>query len=124
MYVLMIAVVTCYLRVGRVGSLLNAPVVWMMVSVDVPENILPGVKALGEFYLNFLKKEKEIDWVFFSPAADMRSGVRTGRYRLGKDDMIVDIVGNSHISVEDYAAAMIDELEYPKHHQERFTIGY
>jgi putative NADH-flavin reductase len=54
----------------------------------------------------------------------MRPGVRTGRYRLGKDDMIVDIVGNSHISVEDYAAAMIDELEYPKHHQERFTIGY
>lgn len=42
----------------------------------------------------------------------MRPGVRTGRYRLGKDDMIVDIVGNSHISVEDYAAAMIDELEY------------
>ena len=44
----------------------------------------------------------------------MRPGVRTGRYRLGKDDMIVDIVGNSHISVEDYAAAMIDELEYPE----------
>ena len=91
---------------------------------EVPENILPGVKALGEFYLNFLMKEKEIDWVFFSPAADMRPGVRIGRYRLGKDDMIVDIVGNSHISVEDYAAAMIDELEHPKHHQERFTIGY
>jgi hypothetical protein len=36
----------------------------------------------------------------------------------------VDIVGNSHISVEDYAAAMIDELEHPQHHQERFTIGY
>ena len=54
-----------------------------------------------------------------------KAGVnRTGRYRLGKDDMIVDIVGNSHISVEDYAAAMIDELEHPKHHQERFTIGY
>ena len=86
--------------------------------------LLPGVKALGEFYLKFLTKEKEVDWVFFSPAADMRPGVRTGRYRLGKDDMIVDIVGNSHISVEDYAAAMIDELEHPQHHQERFTIGY
>ena len=56
-------------------------------------------------------------------AADMAPGVRTGRYRLGKDDMIVDIVGNSHISVEDYAAAMVDELEKPDHHQERFTIG-
>ena len=72
----------------------------------------------------FLKKEKEVDWVFFSPAADMAPGVRTGRYRLGKDEMIVDMVGNSHISVEDYAAAMIDELEKPEHHQERFTIGY
>ena len=71
-----------------------------------------------------VKKEKEIDWVFFSPAADMAPGVRTGRYRLGKDDMVVDVVGNSHISVQDYAAAMIDELEKPAHHQERFTIGY
>ena len=99
-----------FLMVGGAGSLFIAPGLRLMDSGEVPENILPGVKALGEFYLNFLKKEKEIDWVFFSPAADMRSGVRTGRYRLGKDDMIVDIVGNSHISVEDYAAAMIDEL--------------
>lgn len=51
-------------------------------------------------------------------------GVRTGRYRLGKDDMIVDKVGNSHISVEGYAAAMIDELEKPAHYREPFTIGY
>ena len=106
------------------GSLFIAPGLRLMDSGEVPENLLPGVKALGEFYLKFLTKEKEVDWVFFSPAADMRPGVRTGRYRLGKDDMIVDIVGNSHISVEDYAAAMIDELEHPQHHQERFTIGY
>lgn len=112
------------LMVGGAGSLFIAPGLRLMDSGEVPENILPGVKALGEFYLNFLNKEKKVDWVFFSPAADMRPGVRTGRYRLGKDDMIIDIVGNSHISVEDYAAAMIDELEHPKHHQERFTIGY
>lgn len=113
-----------FLMVGGAGSLFIALGLRLMDSGEVPENLLPGVKALGEFYLDFLKKEKEIDWVFFSPAADMRSGVRTGRYRLGKDDMIVYIVGNSHISVEDYAAAMIDELENPKHHRERFTIGY
>lgn len=112
------------LMVGGAGSLFIAPGLRLMDSGEVPENILPGVKALGEFYLNFLNKEKKVDWVFFSPAADMRPGVRTGRYRLGKDDMIIDIVGNSHISVEDYAAAMIDELEHPKHHQERFTIVY
>ena len=74
-----------FLMVGGAGSLFIAPGLRLMDSGEVPENILPGVKALGEFYLN---------------------------------------LGNSHISVEDYAAAMIDELEYPKHHQERFTIGY
>lgn len=113
-----------FLMVGGAGSLFIAPGIRLVDSGEVPEKLLPGVKALSDFYLNFLKKEKEVDWVFFSPAADMASGVRTGRYRLGKDDMIVDIVGNSHISVQDYAAAMVDELEEPAHHQERFTIGY
>ena len=112
------------LCVGGAGTLFCAPGLRVVDSGAIPAEIMSGVKSLGEFYLNTLCNEKEIDWVFFSPAADMRPGVRTGRYRLGKDDMIVDIVGNSHISVEDYAAAMIDELEYPKHHQERFTIGY
>ena len=113
-----------FLMVGGAGSLFIAPGIRLVDSGEVPEKIWPGVRSLSDFYLDFLKKEKEIDWVFFSPAADMASGVRTGRYRLGKDDMIVDIVGNSHISVEDYAAAMVDELEKPDHHQERFTIGY
>lgn len=112
------------LMVGGAGSLFIAPGLRLVDSGEVPENILPGVKGLSDFYLKFLREEKEIDWVFFSPAADMRSGVRTGRYRLGKDDMIVDMVGVSHISVQDYAAAMIDELEHPNHHLERFTIGY
>lgn len=68
--------------------------------------------------------EKEIDWVFFSPAGTIEPGERTGKYRLGKDDLIVDEKGESRISVEDYAKAMIDELENPQHHFERFTIGY
>lgn len=113
-----------FLMVGGAGSLFIAPGVRLVDSGEVPEKILPGVKALSDFYLNFLMKEKEVDWVFFSPAAHLFHGTRMGRYRLGKDDMIVDKVGNSHISVEDYAAAMIDELETPAHHQERFTIGY
>lgn len=113
-----------FLMVGGAGSLFIAPGIRLVDSGEVPEKLLPGVKALNDFYLDFLKKEKEIDWVFFSPAADMASGVRSGRYRLGKEDMIIDGVGNSHISVQDYAAAMIDELENPAHHQEIFTIGY
>lgn len=53
-----------FLMVGGAGSLFIAPGLRLMDSGEVPENILPGVKALGEFYLNFLMKEKEIDWVF------------------------------------------------------------
>ena len=116
--------VSRFLMVGGAGSLFIAPGIRLVDSGEVPEKLLPGVKALSDFYFHFLKKEKEIDWVFSSPAADMAPGVRTGRYRLGKDDMVVDIAGNSHISVQDYAAAMIDEFEKPAHHQERFTIGY
>ena len=73
---------------------------------------------------DYLLPEKELDWVFFSPAANLSGGDRTGEYRLGKDDMIFDSRGESNISVEDYAKAMIDEFEKPQHHRERFTIGY
>ena len=55
---------------------------------------------------------------------DRFSGKRTGNFRLGKDDLIVDGQGQSRISVQDYAAAMIDEMEHPAHHRERFTAGY
>ena len=62
----------------------------------------------------------------FSPAGEFdERGERTGKFRLGKDDLIIDPVTNSsHISVQDYAIAMVDELEKPAHHKERFTIGY
>ncbi len=93
----------------------------------LPEAWLPGVKSLGEFYLNTLMNEQELDWVFLSPAANLgnlKTGVRTGKYRVGKDDLIVDEKGDSFISVEDYAVAMIDELETSKHHKERFTVAY
>lgn len=117
------------LIVGGAASLFVAPGLRLMDSGKVPEAILPGVRSLAEFYLGTLMGEDGIDWVFFSPAgvlgtADRSPGVRTGTYRLGKDNLIVDAEGNSAISVEDYAKAMVDELENPGHHKERFTIGY
>ncbi|WP_299098629.1 NAD(P)-dependent oxidoreductase [uncultured Alistipes sp.] len=112
------------LCVGGAGSLFCAPGLRVVDSGVIPDAIMGGVKSLGEFYLNTLMNEKELDWVFFSPAGTLEPGKRTGKFRLGKDDLIVDKDGNSHISVEDYAVAMVDELETPKHHQERFTIGY
>ena len=112
------------LCVGGAGTLFCAPGLRMVDSGAIPDAIMGGVKSLGEFYLNTLMNEKEIDWIFFSPAGTLESGKRTGNFRLGKDDLIVDGNGISHISVEDYAVAMVDELENPKHHYERFTIGY
>ena len=63
-----------FLMVGGAGSLFIAPGLRLMDSGEVPENILPGVKTLGEFYLNFLMKEKEIDWVFFLSGSRYETG--------------------------------------------------
>jgi hypothetical protein len=90
----------------------------------IPESFQPAVRALANVYLIDLIDEKSLDWVFFSPASRLEPGLRTKKYRLGKDDLIVNDTGESKISVQDYAAAMIDELEKPAHHRERFTIGY
>ncbi len=112
------------LIVGGAGTLFCAPGLRVVDSGAIPAEIMGGVKSLGEFYLNTLNNEKSIDWVFFSPAGSLEAGEAKGNYRLGKDDLIVDGEGNSHITVGDYAKAMVDELETPAHHQERFTIGY
>lgn len=112
------------LIVGGAGTLFVTPGLRLVDTGAIPAEMIGLVKSLGEFYLNTLMDEKAIDWVFFSPAATIEQGERTGNYRLGKDDLIVDDKGESKISVQDYAKAMIDELEQPKHHNERFTIGY
>ncbi|MDO5570624.1 MAG: NAD(P)-dependent oxidoreductase [Bacteroidales bacterium] len=112
------------LCVGGAGTLFVAPGVRVLDSGAIPAEIMDAVKSLGEFYLNTLVNEKDIDWVFFSPAGTLQQGKRTGKFRLGKDDLIVDENGQSHISVEDYAMAMVDEMENENHHKERFTIGY
>lgn len=113
------------LIVGGAGTLFVKPGLRVVDSGAIPAEIMDGVRPLGDFYLNTLTNETGIDWVFFSPAGTFdEKGEKTGKYRLGKDDLIVDENGNSHISVQDYAAAMVDELEKPAHHQTRFTIGY
>ena len=110
--------------VGGAASLFISPGKRLMDAGVMPESFLPAVRALAGFYLNDLITEKNIDWVFFSPAVNLEPGMRTGKFRLGKDDIILNEKGESRISVQDYAAAMVDELEKPAHHRERFTIGY
>lgn len=113
-----------FLMVGGAGSLLVAPGRLLMDEPDVPKKLLPGIRGMAKIYTDLLLPEKSVDWVFLSPAANMAPGERTGKFRLGKDELIVDDSGDSNISVEDFAVAMIDELEQEKHHQERFTLGY
>ena len=114
------------LSVGGAGTLFVKPGLRVVDSGAIPAEIMDAVRSLGDFYLNGLTKEHDLDWVFFSPAGEFEEkGERTGKFRLGKDDLIVDpATGTSHISVQDYAVAMVDELEKPAHHKERFTIGY
>lgn len=74
--------------------------------------------------LNGLRQEQALDWAFFSPSNDFEPGRRTGKFRLGGDALIRDANGNSAISMEDYAVAMADEVESPKHSRQQFTAGY
>jgi uncharacterized protein len=66
----------------------------------------------------------ENDWSFLAPSAQLQPGTRTGKFRVGKDQLLVDANGQSRISVQDYAVAMIDELEHPAHIRQRFTVGH
>lgn len=65
-----------------------------------------------------------VDWAYLSPAASLEPGERTGRYRVGADELLVDADGNSRISVADLAVALLDEAEHPRHHRTRFTVAY
>lgn len=112
------------LIVGGAGTLFVKPGLRLMDTGKLAEEWMPGVKGLAEFFLNTLTKVDDIDWVFLSPAADFFPGERTGKYRTGKDDLLTDEKGDSRISTADYAIAMIDELEQPRHHKERFTVAY
>lgn len=111
------------LIVGGAGSLRVAPGSLLIDTPDFPEQYKSS--ALGaQDALALLREETELNWTMLSPAAEIFPGERTGKFRLGQDDLIVNADGNSGISVQDYAVAMIDELEQPKSERQRFTLGY
>lgn len=111
------------LFVGGAGSLEVKPGVQSVDLPEFPAEYKQGALATREA-LNLLRKEPSLDWSFLSPSADLSPGQRTGKFRLGTDQLLVDATGQSRISVEDYAMAMIDEVEKPKHVRQRFTVGY
>ncbi len=118
--------VTRFLAVGGAASLKTREGVEFLDSPEFPQEFEPykgGVRGTRALYY-LLKDEPSLDWVFVAPSVFLRPGERTGKFRLGKDHVLYDADGNSHISLEDYAVAMIDELERPAHHRERITVGY
>lgn len=112
-----------YLVVGGAGSLEVAPGVRLFDTPEFPALYLDEAKKGGAF-LDLLKQEKTLDWTFLSPSALIAPGERTGKFRLGLDQLLVDAAGKSTISAEDYAVALVDELEKPAHSRQRFTVGY
>jgi uncharacterized protein len=112
-----------YLVVGGAGSLEVAPGQKLIDTPTFPPAFKPEAGKGGEF-LKILREEKGLDWTFLSPSAVIEPGRRTGKFRLGGDQLLTDAQGKSSISFEDFAVALVDELEKPAHSRRRFTVGY
>ncbi len=110
------------IMVGGAGSLLVAPNLRLVDTPDFPAEWKPIATAHADAFE--VLQNSRLDWTYFSPAALIQPGKRTGKFRLGTDNLITDAQGNSSISAEDYAIALVDELETPKHIRQRFTVGY
>jgi putative NADH-flavin reductase len=112
--------------VGGAASLFVAPGVTLLDSGHVPNEW----QAIARAHRDLLQELKTtdiaagLDWTYFSPAAFVQPGERTGKFRTAKDDLVVDGEGESRISAEDYAIALVDVLERPQHVRARFTAGY
>jgi putative NADH-flavin reductase len=112
-----------YLVVGGAGSLEVAPGVRLVTVPEFPAAYKAEAEKGGVF-LDRLRQERELTWTFLSPPALLDFGSRTGKFRLGTDQLLVDSAGKSWISFEDFAVAMADEIERPAHIRSRFTVGY
>lgn len=109
--------------VGGAGSLEIAPGIALIDTPEFPEEYKPEASG-GRDFLNALREEQELEWTFLSPSALFIAGERTGQFRLGQDQLLVAADGKSWISYEDFAVALLDELEQAKHVRARFTVGY
>ncbi len=111
-----------YLVVGGAGSLEVSPGVALVTLPDFPAAYKQEALA-GQAFLALLRQEPQLDWTFLSPSAEFVPGERTGQFRLGQDALLSNAHG-SRISFEDYAVALVDEIERPAHRRARFTVGY
>ena len=113
-----------YLMVGGAASLLNEDGVKVWDTLEgLPDGVMNYIQE-GMRALDLLKEADDFDWTFLSPAVVIGPGERTGKFRLGKDNVVADENGDSKISYDDYAIAMVDELEQGNNIKARFTLGY
>jgi putative NADH-flavin reductase len=108
--------------VGGCGSLEVSPGVTVLKSGRWPEKLVPIATSHMKAFAAL--RASGINWTYFSPPMLIEPGVRTGKFRLGGDSLITGEQGKSWVSFEDYAVALVDELEKPAHERSRFTIGY
>jgi putative NADH-flavin reductase len=109
--------------VGGAGSLEIAPGLQLVDTPDFPAAWRPGSMGHRDA-LAVYRTANNLDWTYFSPAAFIQPGQRTGSYRTGTEQLVTDAKGESHISAEDYAVALVDEIEKPQFIRRRFTVAY
>lgn len=112
-----------YLVVGGAGSLEVAPGVRLVATPGFPVAYKAEAEK-GAAFLDLLRQERELNWTFLSPSVLFVAGERTGKFRLGTDQLLTAADGKSSISFEDFAVALADEIERPAHIRRRFTVGY
>ncbi|MFD7862932.1 NAD(P)-dependent oxidoreductase [Streptomyces sp. NPDC059783] len=111
------------ITVGGAGSLRTPDGKQVWDAEGLPEFLLQIMHAHGDA-LDYYRTVTDIRWTNCSPAATIEPGERTGTYRTGLDDLVTDDNGNSRITTEDYAVALIDEVENPRHTGERFNVAH
>lgn len=112
------------ITVGGAGTLEVAPGILLLDTVFIPKVWRPTEIAHREAKHIIQDSELGLDWTILSPAMNIAPGVRTGKYRTGTDQLIVDEHGKSEISTEDYAVALLDEVENQRFSRQRFSVGY
>ncbi|MEU1115830.1 MULTISPECIES: NAD(P)H-binding protein [unclassified Streptomyces] len=122
------AAATRLIVIGGAGSLTVPGRTDGRLAIDDPRYVPAAWRHIAEAsnaqYAALRSADTAVDWTYLSPSAHFEPGARTGEFRLGKDELLVDGEGNSAISMEDFTIALLDEAEAPRHHRARFTVGY
>ncbi len=111
------------ITVGGAGSLKVTNGIDLLDTPQFPPS-WKGIASAHRDALKLYRAEKDLDWTYASPAGIIEPGQRTGKFRWGDDSLITDEKGNSTISIEDFAVAVLDEAEQARHIRKRFTVAY